>query len=184
MERICVSSIIDAPADTVWQYVRDFNGMPEWHPTIYDSAIEDGRPSDAVGCVRRFHLTDGSALCEQLVALSDRARSQTYIILDSPLPITDYIATLRVLPVTDGDRSMVKWTAEFEAKPGQAEQAVTTVREDVYQAGLDSLKAIFDRGVTDGLNALIPTWLRNANLIEDWMVSRQLTRGQSRCAER
>ena len=145
MERVCVSSIIDAPADTVWQYVRDFNGMPEWHPAIHDSVIGDSRPGDAVGCVRHLHLTDGSELREQLVALSDRARSQTYILLESPLPITDYVATLRLLPVTDNDRSLAEWSAEFEVDPDQTEQVVTAIREDVFSTGLDGLKALLER---------------------------------------
>jgi len=145
MEQVCVSSIIDAPANTVWQHVRDFNGMPEWHPAIHDSVIEDNRPSDAVGCVRHFHLTDGNELREQLVALSDRTLSQTYTILNSPLPITDYVATIRVVPVTDGDRTLVEWNAEFNAEPDYVDQAVATVRDNVFQAGLDGLKAKLDR---------------------------------------
>ncbi len=42
MTAIFVSSVIDAPAADVWAIVRDFNGMPQWHPLIADSLIENG----------------------------------------------------------------------------------------------------------------------------------------------
>jgi hypothetical protein len=32
MPRVYVSSVIDAPAAKVWERVRDFNGLPRWHP--------------------------------------------------------------------------------------------------------------------------------------------------------
>ena len=32
MARVFVSSVIDAPAAKVWERVRDFNGLPRWHP--------------------------------------------------------------------------------------------------------------------------------------------------------
>ena len=54
MARVYVSSVIDAPAAKVWARVRDFNGLPGWHPAIAESRIENGEPSDKVGCVRNF----------------------------------------------------------------------------------------------------------------------------------
>jgi len=60
MVRIYVSDVIDAPIEKVWALIRDFNGMPKWHPFIRDSMIEGGLTSDAVGCVRNFHLADAA----------------------------------------------------------------------------------------------------------------------------
>ena len=39
MPRIYISSVIDAPAAKVWERIRDFNGLPQWHPGIADSRI-------------------------------------------------------------------------------------------------------------------------------------------------
>ena len=59
MIRVYVSSVIDAGADSVWARVRDFDGLPRWHPGIADSRIENGEPADRIGCVRHFHTRDG-----------------------------------------------------------------------------------------------------------------------------
>lgn len=146
MAKVFVSSVIHAPADTVWQTVRDFNSLPEWHPGIRDSEIEGGRAGDSVGCVRSFHLEDGSHLREQLTALSDRERIMDYIILDSPLPVSNYAATLRVLPITDGNSSYVEWSAEFDVPADQAEETVKLVGDGVFQSGFDSLKEQLGHG--------------------------------------
>ena len=96
MPQVYTSSVIGAPADRVWSTVRDFNALPDWHPAIAESRIEGGAPSDQVGCVRAFRLTDGGAIREKLLALSDYDYSCTYSILESPMPLTGYIATLIV----------------------------------------------------------------------------------------
>ena len=38
-----------------------------WHPIVKDSMVEKGWSSDRIGCVRRFHLQDGSELRELLL---------------------------------------------------------------------------------------------------------------------
>ncbi|SOE17245.1 polyketide cyclase/dehydrase/lipid transport protein [Hoeflea halophila] len=140
MPRVYISSVIDAPAAKVWERVRDFNGLPRWHPRIRDSRIENGEPSDRVGCVRDFHLQNGDRIREKLLGLSDYDLFCTYSILESPMPLTDYVATLRLTPVTDGDRTFAEWSAEFECSVDDAEGLVSGIGGDVFQAGFDALK--------------------------------------------
>ncbi len=140
MPRVYVSSVIDAPAAKVWERVRDFNALPRWHPLIRDSRIENGEPSDKVGCIRDFHLQNGERIREKLLGLSDYDMFCTYSILESPMPLTDYIATLRLTPVTDGNRTFVEWTAEFDCEEAEAEGLVNGIGTDVFQAGFAALQ--------------------------------------------
>jgi uncharacterized protein YndB with AHSA1/START domain len=140
MPRVYVSSVIDAPVAKVWERIRDFNGLPRWHPRIRDSRIENGEPADRVGCVRDFHLQNGDRLREKLLGLSDYDMFCTYSILESPMPLTDYVATLRLTPVTDGDRAFIEWSAEFECAETDAEGLVNGIGEDVFQTGFNALK--------------------------------------------
>jgi uncharacterized protein YndB with AHSA1/START domain len=140
MPRVYISSVIDAPASRVWDKVRDFNGLPRWHPRIRDSRIENGEPSDRVGCIRDFHLQNGDRIREKLLGLSDYDFFCTYSILESPMPLTGYVATLRLTPVTDGDRTFAEWTAEFDCEDAVAEDLVSGIGLNVFQAGFDALK--------------------------------------------
>jgi polyketide cyclase/dehydrase/lipid transport protein len=138
--KIFVSSVVDASADTVWDAIRDFNGLPTWHPAVAESEIKDGLPSSQVGCVRVLTLGDGAKIVETLLELSDAKRSVTYDIVESPLGVNGYLATLGVKPVTDGDRSYVEWTAEFEPQEGHdGAERVEFIGTNVFQAGLTAL---------------------------------------------
>jgi uncharacterized protein YndB with AHSA1/START domain len=143
MARVFVSSVINAPADRVWARVRDFNGLPNWHPAIAESRIENGEPADKVGCVRDFRLRNGDRLREQLLGLSDYDMFYTYSILESPMPLQNYVATLRLTPVTDGPRTFIEWTAEFDCAPEREAELVAGIGGGVFQGGFDALKRAF-----------------------------------------
>ena len=143
MARVYVSSVIDAPATRVWERIRDFNGLPKWHPRIRDSRIEDALPSDKVGCIRNFHLQNGDLIREKLEGLSDYDMFCTYSILESPMPLEDYLATIRLTPVTEGERTFIEWSAEFSCSPEDEDGLVGGIGTDVFQTGFDALKRHF-----------------------------------------
>jgi hypothetical protein len=145
MVKVYTSSVIDAPADRVWAVVRDFNALPSWHPGIRDSRIEGNHPSDKIGCVRNFNLKDGGNIRERLLALSDYDFTCVYSILESPMGVRDYVSTLKLAPITDGNRTFAEWSAEFECDPARAEALVQLVGQGVFQGGFDALKRSFSR---------------------------------------
>jgi hypothetical protein len=120
--------------------IRDFNGLPKWHPLIRDSRIENDAPADRVGCIRNFNLKDGGNIREQLLTLSDFDFTCTYSILESPMGVHNYIATLKLTPITDGERSFVEWTAEFDCPPERESALADQIGNGVFQAGFDALK--------------------------------------------
>jgi len=140
MVKVFVSSVIPTSADKVWAVVRDFNDMPSWHPLIARSTIEGGRPSDCVGCIRSLTLTDGIRVREQLLSLSDFDYSFSYAIVESGLNVSNYVAGLKLTPVTDGNHTFAEWTAEFEATPGSEQETADMISREVFQVGFDALK--------------------------------------------
>ena len=84
MPEAFASAIIPADAAAVWAVVRDFDGLPRWHPAIESSVLET--PGDSVGAVRHLTLGDGGEVREVLVALSDTTRSLTYEIPHLAVP--------------------------------------------------------------------------------------------------
>jgi hypothetical protein len=140
---VYASSVINAPADRVWAAIRDFNGLPDWHPAIAESRIEGGAPADQVGCVRAFRLQDGGFIREKLLGLSDYDYSCTYAILESPMGVENYVATLKLTPVTDGGRTFAEWSAEFDCPPEREAELVQQIGTGVFQGGFDALKGRF-----------------------------------------
>ena len=145
MVRVYTSSVIDASAESVWEVVRDFNALSRWHPLIVDSRIENNQASDKVGCIREIRLRDGGRIREQLLTLSDFDYQCTYSILESPMPLTNYIATLKLTPITDGNRAFAEWSAEFDCDEAQERELAENIGQTVFQAGFNALKQRFAR---------------------------------------
>jgi hypothetical protein len=138
MSRIYVSSVIEAPAEIVWAYIRNFNDLPKWFPGVVDSHIEMDKTSGQVGCVRNFGLENGARMREQLLALSDSEHSLTYKMLDGPLPVQNYVASVRLLPVTEGDRTFAEYEVTFDCAPEQEDELISTLN-GIYRAAFDHL---------------------------------------------
>lgn len=124
MAKIYLSSVIDVPVQKVWTYIRDFNELPKWFPGLTDSKIEGGMRSDQVGCIRDFGLQTGGRVREQLLAVSDHDHTFTYKMLEGPIPVTNYLAHVRLLPVTDGDRTFAEYKVEFECAREQEKDLI------------------------------------------------------------
>jgi len=134
------SAVIEAPIDQVWAVLRDFNSHHLWHPAVVRSRMEDDLGGDVVGGVREFSLTGGAELREQLLRQSDRDYTLTYCILDSSLPLLDYVATLRLKPVTDGSRTFWDWRSQFRAPQERAAELQDLVGRKLYETGFAGLR--------------------------------------------
>jgi NADPH2:quinone reductase len=146
MVKVVQSTVIDAPVEAVWAILRDFNGHDRWHPAIASSEIDGGEPVDAVGSVRHFRLSDGGEFREQLLSLSDQERTFTYCLLESPLPLMGYVASIRLRPVTDTGATFWEWRSEFNPPTHRRDELVAVVRDGIYKAGFEAIRALLTRG--------------------------------------
>ena len=121
----------------VWARVRDFNGLPNWHPAIAEGQIEGGEPADKIGCVRDFRLRNGDRIREKLLGLSDYDMFCTYSILKSPDGVPNYVATLRLTAVTNGEKTFLEWSAEFDCAPERETELINTIGAGVFQGGFN-----------------------------------------------
>jgi hypothetical protein len=138
MPRILVSSVVDAPAEQVWATIRRFDAAADWLPFVKSSPIEDGSAPTRVGRVRVVTQTDGEVFREVLIALSDAERSYSYTSVGSSVPVRNHLTTLRVAPITDGDRSYIEWSSRFEIDPKYEAQLVELMNRN-FLAGLRNL---------------------------------------------
>lgn len=141
MAKAYASRIIAAPVEAVWALARDFNGMPGWHPAIADSLIEDGREADVVGCVRAFHLGDGTLVRERLLELDDSRYFFAYNFETPAFPVANYVARFSLLPLTTGEETLAIWEASFDEAPEDAGKYVDIVTNGVFAAGLAAMAA-------------------------------------------
>ena len=135
---VYISDVIDAPIERVWDIVRDFNGMPSYHPAIKKSFIEGNCSSDQVGCVRHLTLGDGFVR-ERLLCLDDRNCIFIYEIIEGSLPVRGYVAGVRLHRVTEGNRTFAEWWADFEVVGANRDAMIAEIGNRVFAAGFKSV---------------------------------------------
>ncbi|ABC35590.1 SRPBCC family protein [Burkholderia thailandensis] len=132
------SSVIDAPIERVWAFLRDFNGLAAFHPAIVESRLEPGPDACTVGAIRYLTLADGYVR-EKLLKLDEPNHALEYSIIESTMPVRDYVAGVQLFPVTDSGKTFAQWWANFTTQGVELQPVAASISEHVFAAGFRSL---------------------------------------------
>ncbi|HIM07972.1 MAG TPA: SRPBCC family protein [Gammaproteobacteria bacterium] len=126
---------LNAAADKAWSLIGGYNDLPNWHPALKKSELSEN------DSVRTLFLVGGGEVVDKLLIHNDNERTCSYAIVDSPLPVADYSAELKVIE-QGSDKSTVEWSAEFNADGAPDSEAIGVI-EGIFHAGFDTLKDKF-----------------------------------------
>jgi hypothetical protein len=139
MARSYTSVVLDHSADEVWAVIRPFDHYA-WAGVEAQTTIEEGKAGDQVGAVRRV-VMPGRVIRQKMLAHSDARRSYTYGFPDADaLPVRNYVATLRVTPVTESGQAFVEWWATFDCAESEIGKWTRFYEKDGFAAWLAGLK--------------------------------------------
>lgn len=132
------SMIIDAPITKVWAAIREFDSVVDWNPGVASAVLENGLATQT-GTVRALKTPDGAVFRETLLAHSDVEHFYTYDILDSPLPVSGYVSTHRLVPITQSGQTLGIWESWFDCAPEVAGEMEKVVGDVIYVGGMTGL---------------------------------------------
>jgi hypothetical protein len=115
MSKVEVKHEIDASAERVWEVLRDFGGVENFHPAVRASGLLSER-SEGLGAQRKCEFHDGNWVKERVVGWED-GRSMTIEISEGSMPLSCAEGRLEVRPLDDG-RSEVVMTMSYVVKMG------------------------------------------------------------------
>lgn len=141
MTSICYNAIVDADSAHTWSVIKRFGGISRWHPAIQESVIESGGPDGLVGCVRRLTLEGGALLRERLLAIDDSDLSFTYCFEEAPLPVDNYVMTVKLVPLTDQPSTVIQWNAQFDLREPDPQSELVDSMRGLIVGGHNSLGA-------------------------------------------
>jgi carbon monoxide dehydrogenase subunit G len=129
--------LIEAPADQIWDALRDVGAI---HTRLARGFVTDTRLE---GDTRKVTFTNGAVVRERIVDLDDRARRIAYAAVGGRF--TQHSASIQVFP--DGDRrSRVVWIADL--LPNEAADLVGGMMEQgcaAMKRTLEQSNPILDR---------------------------------------
>ncbi len=148
-QKVTETITIKASPDAVWNKVKDFAGLQNWHPAVASSMVTD---ASKIGSVRTLKLKDGGEIVETLESYDESARKFSYRAKDGgALPVSNYSSTLTV-KAGDGGTAVVEWRGAFyraypnnDPPPDKNDEAAVKAITGVYQGGLANLKKIMEQ---------------------------------------
>jgi len=90
MAKVSMNSVFAIAPDEIWKLIGKFNALPDWHPAVQSSKLEDN------GRLRRLSILGGGEIVERLETIDEKDKLYRYSIVSGPLPVANYTATLRV----------------------------------------------------------------------------------------
>lgn len=136
MAKVNMTTEMNIAADEIWKLIGGFNSLPDWHPQIANSVLKEA------GKIRELTLVGGGKIIEKLDEQDATQRFYSYTIIESPLPIANYRATIKLIEQASGNTT-VQWSSEFDVDEGSEQDAVNIIK-GIYQAGFDHLKKLFN----------------------------------------
>jgi carbon monoxide dehydrogenase subunit G len=137
---ISVNAEYTSSADVVWKELADFGAIGEWAPGLESCKVE----GTGVGSVRVLGMAGGMVMRERLESLDERERCLTYAIVGGPLPVENYLATVKVTAQGEGCR--VDWGASFDAPEGVPAEGIASGVSGAYSGMLQALKSRVGEG--------------------------------------
>ena len=129
----------------VWDAVKDFDGLSNWHPMFSGSEIKSGENAE-VGTIRTMTVKDGPSFDEELLSFDALDKKFGYRIIDpAPLPVSGYEATFQV---TEGRRgySLILWTSTYKNSTDgkMTDEEVIGFINNAFRVGLENLKSMLE----------------------------------------
>ena len=129
----------------VWDAVKDFDGVVNWHPAFSESVIISGA-NEEVGAVRTLTLKDGPSFDEELTSYEVLDRKFSYRVIDpAPLPVSSYASTFQVLEGRRGF-TLIQWRGSYRnnSEGKMKDEEVIALIDGLYRAGLDNLRSMLE----------------------------------------
>jgi Polyketide cyclase / dehydrase and lipid transport len=121
---------------SVWAQIGSFCAIKDWHPAIGSCTFDNN--------TRTLVTRDGKAtFVEPRTAGSDAEHFYSYTFRSSPVPVTQYASTFKVVASGEGT-STVTWSGTFTPAPGKEKDANDALA-GIYETGLASIKTMLAR---------------------------------------
>lgn len=156
-QKVVKEVVIKAAPEKVWQAIKQFDAIKQWHPNIAELKLEDRKDAETGNTLpfRAIKMKDGVTLLEKLREASDEEMKIDYKLVDgaeSSIAVSNYRSVMQVKAGPGAGESTVTWTARFynkantmEAPAGQDNPAANAAINSFYNAGAEGLKAYLEK---------------------------------------
>lgn len=134
MEHAYVREEIPAPVAAVWDLIRSFSDIGAWATGARVVRVE----GTGVGAIRHVEGSAGHVV-ERCEAHDEAGHSFSYSLVESPWPMANYVATVRLTSLDPG-RCAIEWSANFDPTPAAPPDLCALVEKTFRGSFIANLK--------------------------------------------
>ena len=153
-QKVVKEITIKADAATVWQIIKQFDAIAQWHPDVQTSV--QLQKMDEEGSSSSFRLVtfkNGLKLEEKRRDTLDADMKLDYQMSQGDFPVSNYRGVMQVKPGANAGEVVVSWIGRFnnkanilDAPAGQDNLTAIHAIETFYDDGLVGLKKMIEGG--------------------------------------
>jgi hypothetical protein len=137
--RVC--RVVETDPQTLWARLADFPRWSDWLLRLASSRMDPAGPTHSPGATRIVGDPQQPIVHEILMAVDAGARTLSYGVASEPVwpvPARQYVATVRLIPLTDRRATVVEWSSRYDCDRRDEEQ-IDTVLQGLYEGFIDNL---------------------------------------------
>ena len=100
---------VELNADIVWKKLIVFGGTEKFVPKLIEKVTVKGQ---GIGAIRDIYLKGGGKIIEELTKIDNEERHMEFIILSTPMPITNYTGIFIVNEISN-TKCEVKFSSNY-----------------------------------------------------------------------
>jgi len=137
-QSVSSSKKVHMPADKVWRVVSNWNKLPQFVPKVVERTEVSGK---GINTDWTIYLKNGKLVKETMTAYSDKKMSMSYKMTETPMPLKDYLATIKVIPI-DEQNSEVIFETDFKVKEENRTNLLATFEsfQETYLSNIAMVK--------------------------------------------
>ncbi len=112
--------LVEQAPEPLWERLADFPNWRTWLDRVRDSQVAPG-PTHSPGATRVVGDPEHPRVHEVLLAVDAGTYTVTYGVAAQPVwsvPARNYVATVRLVPLTDRPATVVDWSSRYDCDQG------------------------------------------------------------------
>ena len=132
------NEILSLDAEQSWRIVQDWENLHMLAPQTVKSTTVDGH---GINSTWKIELINGSSITEQMVYFDSSRRTMSYIMTETPMPIEDYLAVIKVEPYGI-KKSLVSFYTTCKTQKENTENIKSNFKgfQEIYLSNLEKQK--------------------------------------------
>lgn len=132
---VTTKSVVEVQTEIVWGKLIGFGGTEKFVPELIEKVNVEGK---GIGAVRNIYLKGGGEIIEELTKIDNTAHQMEFIILSTPMPISNYTGIFKVNKISN-NKCEVTFISKYSVSAENKKEIESVIKgfQETFISNLD-----------------------------------------------